>query len=233
MLLRILKNIVKRFLAAVRYDQWANKSWSQEGEDLVLHRIFEKQNTGFYVDIGAHHPKRFSNTHLFYIKGWTGLNIDAMPGCMDAFKKMRPRDINIEMGVAGKKSQLNYHIFNDPALNSFSFELTNERDQADDIYKLQKIVKVPVLPLHEILSNYCNDISIDFMSVDVEGLDLEVLKSNDWKKYRPKYLIVELLNIDMSKLINHEITNYLLKQDYKMYGKLVHSVIFHDTKTKL
>lgn len=75
------------------------KSYSQEGEDMILHRIFERQCKGFYVDIGAHHPFRFSNTYLFYKRGWSGINIDAMPGSMNIFNKFRNRDINLEYGI--------------------------------------------------------------------------------------------------------------------------------------
>jgi len=75
------------------FDGYALKSYSQEGEDMILRRLFEKQLTGFYVDVGAHHPKRFSNTYFFYKQGWHGINIDAMPGSMKLFEKIRPRDI--------------------------------------------------------------------------------------------------------------------------------------------
>jgi len=71
-------------------DKYALKSYSQEGEDMILRRIFEDNETGFYVDVGAHHPARFSNTNYFYKRGWRGLNIDAMPGSMSKFKKYRP-----------------------------------------------------------------------------------------------------------------------------------------------
>ena len=78
---------------------YKNLSYSQNGEDRILHRIFENQKSGFYVDIGAHHPFRFSNTFLFYKMGWKGINVDAMPKSMEIFKRFRPRDINLELAV--------------------------------------------------------------------------------------------------------------------------------------
>ena len=67
------------------YDKFINrhyqKSYAQEGEDLILYRmIYGKIDKGFYVDVGAHHPKRFSNTYFFYRKGWRGINVEPMPG---------------------------------------------------------------------------------------------------------------------------------------------------------
>ena len=85
------------------FDGYALKSYSQEGEDVILQYIFRDQETGFYVDIGAHHPKRFSNTFGLYKMGWLGINVDPLPGCMDAFRKQRPRDINLEVAVSDRK----------------------------------------------------------------------------------------------------------------------------------
>ena len=98
----------------------AGTYYSQEGEDILLRRIFEDQTTGFYVDIGAHHPKRFSNTCYFYELGWQGINIDALPGSMKVFKKFRPRDTNLEIAISEKEQNLTYYMFNEPALNGFS-----------------------------------------------------------------------------------------------------------------
>ena len=75
------------------------KIFSQNGEDLILNRLLENKSNGFFVDVGAHHPVRFSNTYLSYLNGWNGINIDAMPNSMMIFDKIRPRDINIEVGL--------------------------------------------------------------------------------------------------------------------------------------
>ena len=115
----LFKSLAFYFRNLPIYSPWAQRSWSQEGEDMVLRRIFEKKN-GFYVDVGAHHPIRFSNTYFFYRIGWSGINIDAMPGSMQAFKKSRVRDINLELGVSNHNANLDYYIFNDTALNTFS-----------------------------------------------------------------------------------------------------------------
>ncbi|HWR59941.1 MAG TPA: FkbM family methyltransferase, partial [Thermodesulfovibrionales bacterium] len=109
--------ILRQRLSLSGFRTW---SYSQEGEDLILRRIFSNITNGFYVDIGAHHPKRFSNTYLFYRQGWCGINIDAMPGSMKLFNKFRPRDINLEFAVANGNNKMTYYEFNLPALNSFS-----------------------------------------------------------------------------------------------------------------
>lgn len=107
----ILPSSVVKFIVNFKnnyLDGYALKSYFQEGEDMILRRIFERQSTGFYVDVGAHHPKRFSNTYFFYKKSWTGINVDAMPGSMKLFEKVRSRDINIEKPISSEKQVLTY-----------------------------------------------------------------------------------------------------------------------------
>src|SRR5437879_2682243 len=97
----------------------SNVCFGQEGEDLILDRLMGGRTKGFYVDIGAHHPIRFSNTYLFSKRGWHGINVDAEPGSMALFRKMRPRDINIESGVGERAGTMLFYRFNEPALNTF------------------------------------------------------------------------------------------------------------------
>jgi hypothetical protein len=222
-----LKNLVKRVLAFADWDPWINRSWSQEGEDQILRRIFEGKSKGFYIDVGAHHPRRFSNTYVFYKQGWNGLNIDAMPGSMKSFYKDRPRDINLEFGIGLNESQLDYYIFNEPALNGFSKDLSNERHEEKSRYHIEKIIKVNVLPLSTVLDlNLPVGQDIDFLSVDVEGLDFEVLKSNDWAKYRPKFVLAEILNSSLNDIEKSSIGRLMANNDYLVYAKCVNTVFF-------
>jgi hypothetical protein len=80
-----LRRSLRKLLGYQEPEPYLNQSYSQEGEDMVLYRTFETVKEGFYVDVGAHHPDRFSNTYKFYKQGWRGINIDAMPGGMDPF----------------------------------------------------------------------------------------------------------------------------------------------------
>lgn len=228
-----VKNFLKRSISFATWDQWANRSWSQEGEDQILRRIFEQQSTGFYVDVGAHHPKRFSNTFLFYKLGWQGINIDAMPGSMALFNRERSRDLNLELGIAAEEGQLDYYVFNEPALNGFSKELSHERNDASSPFQIQKVIPVSVRPLSYVLDRYLpQGQDIDFMSIDVEGLDLEVLKSNEWSKYRPKFVLTEILGSSLHEIENSEIGQFLSDVGYIIYAKCMSTVFFKDAGQK-
>lgn len=225
---RPLKNVLRRSYDFLNWDPWANRSWSQEGEDMVLRRIFENNKNGFYVDVGAHHPKRYSNTYMFYCKGWKGINIDVMPGSMKLFNKYRSNDINLELGVAQQRDTLDYYIFNEKALNGFSLELSKERDAAKNEYFIKEIVKVDVKPLSDILDQYLQVRTIDFLSVDVEGFDLSVLQSNDWTKFRPRFVLAEILKSTLQNLDKDELVQFMKEQGYAVYAKQVNTVFFKD-----
>lgn len=162
---------------------------------MLLRSIFVDKSTGFYVDVGAYHPQRFSNTNHFYLAGWRGINIDAMPGSMEPFHQFRPRDINLEIGVSESDETLTYYAFNEPALNGFSKDVA-DRVTINEQYKLLFTRPIPTRPLADILDEYLPaNQTIDFLTVDVEGLDLAVLRSNNWQKYRPVVILTETIHI--------------------------------------
>jgi FkbM family methyltransferase len=208
------------------FDGYSLKSYSQEGEDIILKRFFDGQADGFYVDVGAHHPKRFSNTYLFYREGWRGINIDAMPGSMEQFNNIRPRDINIEKPVSDKVETLTYYAFNEPALNSFSKEMSLSRDGLKD-YKIEFTKKITTTTLQKILDVYLpENKEIDFLSIDVEGLDMQVLRSINLQKHSPKMILIEILQTDYFDIINSEINKYLGMYCYSIYAKSGNTVFF-------
>jgi len=203
-----------------------NKSYSQEGEDMVLRRIFEKKNDGFYIDVGAHHPKRFSNTYLFYKKGWNGINIDAKPGSMKVFDRLRPRDLNIEIPISENPGILKYYMFNEPALNGFCKSISEDRNSRG-IYWIESIVELETMRLDDVLNeNIPKGTDIDFLSIDVEGLDFEVIRSLDLIKYMPRFILIEILGSSLEELIDSRVSNYLKKYNYTIYGKTMNTVFF-------
>jgi FkbM family methyltransferase len=207
MTLNFARKILSLLFPAVRY---ARFSYSQEGEDLLLMSVFEnhpQDYKGFYVDIGAHHPFRFSNTWLFYEKGWSGINIDATPGSMKPFRQYRERDVNLEMGVGSKPGRLIFYCFNEPALNTFD-ESTARRRVGKFGYQIKEEIEVKVASMETMLDEMLPPgKGIDFLTIDVEGLDHDVLLSNNWEKYRPHYILVESLIKEGSKVIDDYLTS--------------------------
>lgn len=203
------------------------ESYSQEGEDLIVGRLFDGVLKGFFVDVGAHHPFRFSNTWLLYKRGWRGINIDATPGSMEEFRRWRPRDINLECLVSTDTRARPYFLHDEPALNTMSEDLVRRRAEESPQYKVTGTVMLPAKSLSTLLEEGLpKGQAVDFLNIDVEGHDLDVLKSNDWEKFHPKVIAAELLATSIADVEGNEIYRFLADRNYRLYAKMFNSAIF-------
>ena len=156
-------------------------------------------------------------THFFYINGWRGINVEARPGSRERFQTVRPRDINLEVGVSKEPGSLTYYfISDDSTMNSFSREFL---EHIDMLREVKREIPVPVIPLSEVLERHLPaGQSIDFMSVDVEGHDLQALESNDWERFRPRFVVVEDKEVEAER---SEIVRFMRSQGYAVCAQNV------------
>lgn len=185
-----IKLLLKKFLV---------NSYSQWGEDIIIDNLLDKKRGGFYVDIGAYDPIRFSNTKRFYLKGWNGINIEPDPIKIKKFYKERRRDINLNIGIANKNGSLDFFKFSPQTLSTFSKSAA--ADYQKHGYTITETFKVKIAKLGQILEKECRNRQIDFFSIDTEGYDLEVLQSNNWKKFKPKVICIEGQGNNPEKLL--------------------------------
>jgi FkbM family methyltransferase len=207
---------------------------SQLGEDLILSVLLEGKKNGYYVDIGANNPKKFNNTYLLYKSGWHGINIEPNPTKIAAFKRRRSRDINLAIGVGSKESTMKYHRFDEDTLNTFDPSAAEKNKNMGHI--LENIINVPVKPLSTVFKeNGVGGAIIDVMSLDTEGYDMEVLKSNDWKTYRPRFIIIETLEYKRTGLgerYDNIFNPYMKSIGYEPVANTVVNTIYKDTQKK-
>ena len=223
-ILQPLKRIYNGYLRS-----YAFRSYSQEGEDMILRRFFGPDYIGFYVDVGAHHPRRFSNTCYLYKKGWHGINIEPNPAGHALLAHTRKRDINILGGVSDLDGTLDYNMFDEPALNTFDPETARRQSLRK---KLVDTMKIRVNTLATILDKHMPaNTNIDFINVDIEGHDLVALKSNDWNKYRARLVIAEAIGKSLGEILDSELAVFMRSMDYELYAKTVNSIFFRDTRT--
>jgi FkbM family methyltransferase len=212
-----------------RWRGYRQRTYAQTGEDLILAGLLRGRTNGFYVDVGAHHPQRLSNTYLFYRRGWRGINIDPLPGSMAHFRRRRPRDINLEIAISQTPSPLTYYMFNDGAFNSFDPAVI-ERYRHHARLRLRGQVTVQTYRLEDVLTEHLPaSTPLDFLSVDAEGFDLEVLHSNNWNRYRPRFALVESPDQD-DLCASSPIKDYLAEQGYHLIAHTLHTAIFADRR---
>ncbi|MGN8058544.1 FkbM family methyltransferase [Pedobacter sp. 22163] len=225
----MIKSIKKALLKYLPVNYFAySKSYSQDGEDMILKAIYEQKKgyKGFFVDVGAHHPVRYSNTNYFYKRGWKGINIEPTPSAIGAFNTFRKRDINLNIGIGPEKTKLKFYCFNEPALNSFSEEVSKRIDAESAKYKIIKELDIDVLPLGDVLDQHLPaNTTIDFLSIDVEGLDYQVLLSNNWDKYKPSVILVEE-NVNVDELNNSPIYKFLKDKGYAFFAKTLRTCVY-------
>jgi len=197
---------------------WINciikETYSQHGEDKIIDNLLGHKN-GFYIDVGANDPTRFNNTKRFYELGWRGINIEPDLNKFKELKNHRKRDINLNIGIGEKNSKLTFYKFVPDTLSTFSN--TEAEKYQKQGYKTSDKVKVQVKKLRDVLKKYCKNKAIDFISIDTEGYEMQVLKSNDWKKIRPIVVYVESIKHDKDRLIKTkevELNLYLKEKGY-------------------
>ena len=208
---------------------YGRRFYSQAGEDMLLSLYYEgKKHKGFYVDVGAHHPYRFSNTAYFYKRGWRGINIEPTPSLFKAFPRLRRRDINLNVGI-GNGEKLTFYVFNEGALNTFDPALAKERDGKIHLgrqYKIIDRIEVQTRTLADILDKYLPaGTPIDLLTIDVEGMDFAVLKSNDWTRYLPQFILVECES-ELDDLSDDEIYQFLHAKGYSIAGRTLYTTLF-------
>lgn len=185
------RKFIGNFLWEIRMRlRWIlQNSFSQGGEDIIIDKLLKRKKKGFYIDVGAYDPTRFSNTQRFYIRGWRGINIEPDPIRINKFHKLRPEDINLNIGIANKQGTFDFYKFDPQTQSTFSKQAANHYQKLG--FNLAETIKVSVRKLEDILDKECKSKQIDFLSIDTEGFDLEVLKSNNWKKFKPEVICIE------------------------------------------
>ena len=209
-------------------------SYSQWGEDKFIFDFFKHKDNGVYFDVGCFHPFKYSNTCLLFNKGWRGVNIDVNPTSIDLFNIARPGDVNLCTTIDEKQSEFKFY-FDHPfspvnTLDKQSYE--NFKDSyfrkwkkksfEDDIVKIVKSKTIDeILEISKPITN------IDFLNIDIEGMDLNILKQLVPDKLNPKLISIETHSTENTKLRDcDQIYDFLKDKNYKVLNRAGQSTLF-------
>ena len=208
-------------------------SFAQNGEDLIawhaLHALGIRRPR--YLDIGAHHPVRLSNTALFHLLGGRGLNLEPDPTLFAAFPAQRPRDINLNLGVGPVAGEMTFFRMADPLLNTFSADEAARLEREEHV-RIADRIPIRIEKIATLLERW--DFTPDFLTLDTEGHDLAILQSYDFTRHRPAVICVETLTFSTRaqgrKIF--EIADYLISVGYRIHADTHINTLFIDERRR-
>jgi len=203
---------IKLFINLLKYRSlFIKKQYSKNQEDKYLKKIFKKKNKGTYIDIGAYHPYRFSNTYLLHKKGWNGINVDINKKSIDLFNIARPNDINLNIAIGDKnKIQTFYYKKKNHPMNTLNKKFVKKFWNNKDHIKKNKIMTRTFNYLTKKIKK------VDLLDIDVEGTEYNVIKKINFKKISFKIILIEHSLFDITTIKNtKKIKHLLLKENYK------------------
>ena len=192
-------------------------AYSHWGVDLIITKLLNSKNKGIYIDVGCHHPFLNNHSYLLYKSGWEGINIDIDYNSIDMFNFFRKSDVNIQTAVTDHKGEVDLFFYHNRAAKN-----TISKEFGSDAKKKKKINSDT---LNNIIENSkFKNSKIDFVSIDVEGNEMNVLNGFNLKKYKPKLILLEFIipnkkefyEKDINEITNSEVYKFMIKNDYKL-----------------
>jgi len=185
--------------------------YSQFGEDIAINRFFSNKGNGFFVDVGCFHPLFYNNTWKLYKKGWRGVNIDIDAVKIEVFDIRRPDDINISCAVSNKNGEIDCYQDGD-----YSLTTTIDKDfsEVKGGYKKKTVLSKSLTSILD--STKYKSTCIDFLSIDAEGSDLDVIKSLDFDRYLPRLIAIEVEYSILSDVIKSDVYLFLWDKGYML-----------------
>lgn len=176
-------------LAARVFDRDVATTYSQFGEDRVLPFFLDPKRSGFFVDVGANHPVKNSNTFWLYKFGWKGITVEPNEMLFRLHQKIRPRDAQVSALISDSDTEVEFVEFKNHLFSSASVEHVKKWEDVNNVTRRQKIRP---RRLTDVLDECHCPQNFDLLCIDVEGFDLPVLRSLDWSRYHPRMLVIEM-----------------------------------------
>jgi FkbM family methyltransferase len=208
----MLDEVSDRGAAVSRAIQMSWVSYAQNGEDVRLHRAFRDQSNGFFIDVGANDPVDCSITKHFYDVGWSGINIEPAPAPFARIAKERKRDINLNVGCSNRPGSMTlYAARGATGLSTFTAEEAAIHEKKGFEFEA---ITTSVRTLASICDEHVKNRSIDFLSIDVEGHEREVLEGADFRRFRPRVVVIEATRPNTTEPTHDRWEDLVLCHDY-------------------
>lgn len=203
------------------------KSFSQNGEDIIIQNILQWLNIDHpvFMDVGTYHPSIINNTYLLYLRGCQGLCIEPNPTLFAEIKKIRKRDICLNVGVSNTIGKAIFYVMSNGTLSTMDKEQALHFQRSGES-SIEKEIEIEILTVESIIQQYLNNKVPHFITMDIEGLDLQVLETIDFNKYRPQVLCLETKDAYHNK--NNKMIEFMKERDYFVCADTYINSIFVD-----
>jgi FkbM family methyltransferase len=170
----------KRFVVALQHAILPiRQTYAQQKEDITILKLFNQLDCEdadvSYIDVGANHPSDISNTYLLYRKGYSGFLVEPNKELCQLLSLFRKRDRVLPFGVGLHAGLFPFYVSKTPVSSTFSITHEENYKQKFDM-STEKVDYIAVLPLDSLFASIMPK-SIGLLSIDVEGWNVEVLKS--------------------------------------------------------
>jgi FkbM family methyltransferase len=211
------------------------ESFATEAEDLIVDRLLHgllgrpRDRAGFYIDIGAYDPVQSSNTWHFYRAGWCGISVEPNPEVMERFRELRPQDINLNVAIGQAGQTGRYTAFSDPQLNGFLSQEQIAVHTSRHGHSVLWTADIPFQPVESLLSHVPPGVSVDFLNIDVEMMEHEILAAWDFARCRPAVIAVEIHGaVPISGITASPVALLLEANGYVFTSRVWHTSMFVD-----
>lgn len=199
-------------------------TYSQFGEDIIATIVLRNVSSGFYVDIGAHHPYRHSNTALLHLRGWQGVNVEPMQEGIQQFGEYRPHATNVRAAIHNEHDEVTLYKVKGGLANTVL-----ERRVAGLMQTHESAGEevVPALSINDVFERYVPDgVHVNYMTVDIEGYDTEAILAFDVARYLPDVMCIEVFGPDVLNLGANRVVRHLVSHGYHPYAFNIYSLTF-------
>lgn len=199
-------------------------TYSQFGEDITAANLLRNVTAGFYVDIGAHHPLRHSNTALLHMQGWQGVNVEPMEASIQLFERYRPYATNVRAAIHNERDQVTLYKVPGGLSNTVLPDRVEglrhaHGDAGEEV--------VPALSLNDVFDRYVPDgIHVNYLTVDIEGYDTEALLAFDVARHQPDVICIEIHRPDLLCLRADPVVRHLVANGYHPFAVNIFSLTF-------
>lgn len=205
-------------------------SYAQHGEDMIFVNLFHLMGIQkpTWLDIGAHHPVTISNTALLYRRGGRGVNIEANPNLIENFRRLRPEDVNVNVGVAPKDkagSKMTFYMIDKGSgRNTFDRKAAEEFVAQHPNFSITETMEIDTISVEDVVAKYCGGRYPDLLTMDVENLDYDILASADFSQSKPKFICVEVVSSGGDT--SGQMKDLILSRGYFVVARTIGNYVF-------